>query len=324
MDHLRDRGLGFDPVCRVLELSRSTYFARKKRPESARRLRDDQLMPVIEEIHAESGGTHGVRITRALLGKGVDVARCTVGRLMAELGLEGVIRGQRRRTTVPEPSAPRPPDLVDRDFTASRPDQLWVADMTYVRAWSAWAYIAFVPDVYSRMIAGWPIANHMRTELPLDAREMALLETGDQKGLRPHSSQRPRFAIEMQGPWRASTRSSGRSSSGSPGTTESASALHSTACRPPSTNPASGKARSTPRRPPESRSPDSAKLGTAHLGGLSLIGEVSRSRLPTGFQNFLDRHVIPVEVLTNPRRGTSAIRDPRQWQARSGNDVVMS
>ncbi|MFD8197266.1 DDE-type integrase/transposase/recombinase [Streptomyces wuyuanensis] len=75
---------------------------------------------------------------------------------------------------IPEPSAPRHPDLVDRDFTASRPDQLWVADMTYVRTWSGWAYVAFVLDVYSRMIVGWPVANHMRTELPLDAPEMAL------------------------------------------------------------------------------------------------------------------------------------------------------
>nr|WP_240981346.1 IS3 family transposase [Streptomyces sp. N502] len=93
-------------------------------------------MPLIEQVHAESGGTCGVRrITRALRRKGVDVARCTVERLMGEgeLGLEGVIRGQRRRTTVPEPSAPRPPDLVDRDFTASRPAQLWVADMTQRR-----------------------------------------------------------------------------------------------------------------------------------------------------------------------------------------------
>ncbi|MFF9410785.1 IS3 family transposase [Streptomyces anandii] len=108
--------------------------ARKRRPKSARRLRDEQLMPLIEQVHAESGGTYGVRrITRALRRTGVPVARCTVERLMRELGLEGVIRGQRRRTTVPEPSAPRPPDLVDRDFTASRPDQLWVADMTQRR-----------------------------------------------------------------------------------------------------------------------------------------------------------------------------------------------
>ncbi|MCX5355826.1 IS3 family transposase [Streptomyces mirabilis] len=156
-------------------MSPSTYFARKKRPKSARRLRDEQLLPLIEEIHAESGATYGARrITRALRRKGVEVARCTVERLMRELGIEGVIRGQRRRTTVPEPSAPRPPDLVDRNFTASRPDQLWVADMTYVRTWSGWVYVAFVLDVYSRTIVGWQVANHMRTELPLDALEMDL------------------------------------------------------------------------------------------------------------------------------------------------------
>jgi transposase InsO family protein len=175
IDHLRANGLGVDPVCRVLDLSPSTYFARKKRPKSARRLRDEQLMRVIEEIHAASGGAYGARrITRAVRRKGVAVARCTDERLMAEPGLEGVIRGRRRRTTVPEPSAPRPPDPVDRNFTAARPDQLWVADMTYVRAWSGWAYVAFVLDVYSRMIVGWQVADHMRTELPLDALEMAL------------------------------------------------------------------------------------------------------------------------------------------------------
>jgi transposase InsO family protein len=175
IEHLRDKGLGVGFACRVLGLSESAYYARKKRPKSARRLRDEQLMPLIEQVHVESGGTYGVRrITRALRRKGVHVARCTVERLMAELGLEGVIRGQRRRTTVPEPSAPRPPDLVDRNFTASRPDQLWVADMTYVRTWTGWVYVAFVLDVFSRTIVGWQVANHMRTELPLDALEMAL------------------------------------------------------------------------------------------------------------------------------------------------------
>lgn len=155
IDHLRNEGLGVDPVCRVLDLALSTYIARKKRPKSARRLCDEQRMPVIEEIHAESGGTYGARrITRALRRKGVEVARCTVEHLMAELGLEGVLRGRRRRTTIPEPSAPRPPDLVDRNFTAARPDQLWVADMAYVRTWSGRAYVAFVLDVYSRMIVG--------------------------------------------------------------------------------------------------------------------------------------------------------------------------
>ncbi|WP_331769013.1 IS3 family transposase (plasmid) [Embleya sp. NBC_00888] len=175
IDHLRDKGLGVDPVCRVLDTSPSTYFARKQRPKSARRLRDEQLMALIEREHGDSGGTHGARrIARAPARRGHPVARCTVERLMRELGIEGVIRGRRRRTTVPEPAAPRPPDPVDRVFAADGPDRVWVADPTYVRTWSGWAYVAFVLDVYSRMIVGWRIAEHLRTELPLGALEMAL------------------------------------------------------------------------------------------------------------------------------------------------------
>jgi putative transposase len=175
IEDLKEIGFGVGPVCRVLDLSESAYYARRKRPKSARRLRDEQLMPLITEIHADSAGTYGVRrITRALRRLGVEVARCTVERLMRELGIEGVIRGQRRRTTVPEPVAPRPPDLVDRDFTAARPNQLWLADLTYVRTWSGWVYVAFVLDAYSRRIVGWQTATHMRTDLALDALEMAL------------------------------------------------------------------------------------------------------------------------------------------------------
>ncbi|GHC82031.1 IS3 family transposase [Streptomyces flavofungini] len=153
IDHLRQKGLGVDPVCRELGLSPSTYFARKKRPKSSRRLRDEQLMPAIEEIHAESGGTYGARrITRALHRKGVDVARCTVERLMAELGIEGVIRGRRRRTTIPEPSAPRPPDLVDRDFTADGPDR----PRTTCRPNSPWTHWRWpCGGAASRRTPGW-------------------------------------------------------------------------------------------------------------------------------------------------------------------------
>ncbi|MFE6872856.1 IS3 family transposase [Kitasatospora sp. NPDC057692] len=174
IDHLRD-GFGVDPVCRVLELSPSTYFARKQRPKSARRLRDEELISLVTAVWEDSGRTYGARrITRALVRAGHAVARCTVERLMREVGIEGVIRGQRRRTTVPEPAAPRPPDLVNRRFTAERPNQLWLADLTYIRTWSGWVYVAFVLDAYSRRIVGWQAATHMRTDLPLDALEMAL------------------------------------------------------------------------------------------------------------------------------------------------------
>ncbi len=175
IDHLRDKGLGVDPVCRVLELSPSTYFARRTRPKSARRLRDEELIPLVTAAWEDSGRTYGARrVTRALVRAGHAVARCTVERLMRELGIEGVIRGQRRRTTVPEPTAPRPPDLVNRRFTAEHPNQLWLADLTYIRTWSGWVYVAFVLDAYSRRIVGWQAATHMRTDLPLDALEMAL------------------------------------------------------------------------------------------------------------------------------------------------------
>lgn len=182
INHLRD-DFGVEPVCRELDLSVSAYNARRRRPKSDRRRRDERLIEDIRRIHTASGQTYGARrIHRQLRREGVHAARCTIERLMCEDGLEGVIRGQRRRTTFPEPAAPRPPDLVNRHFEASRPNQLWVADLTYVRTWSGWVYVAFVLDVYSRMIVGWQLATHMRTDLPLDALEMALWRRGIKKG----------------------------------------------------------------------------------------------------------------------------------------------
>lgn len=161
INHLRD-DFGVEPVCRELGLSVSAYNARRRRPKSARRLRDEQLLTKIRAAYTASGETYGARrIHRQLRREGVVAARCTIERLMHEDGLEGVIRGRRRRTTIPEPTAPRPPDLVNRLFTATRPNQLWVADLTYVRTWSGWVYVAFVLDVYSRMIVGWQLATHM-------------------------------------------------------------------------------------------------------------------------------------------------------------------
>ncbi|MEV7356877.1 IS3 family transposase [Kitasatospora sp. NPDC091276] len=174
IDHLR-YGFRIDPVCRVLDLSPSTHFAREQRPKSARWLRDEELIALVTAAWEESGRTYGARrITHALVRTGHAVARCTVERLMRELGIEGVIRGQRRRTTVPEPAAHRPPDLVIRRFAAEHPNQLWPADLTYIRTWSGWVYVAFVLDAYSRRVVGWQVATHMRTDLPLDALETAL------------------------------------------------------------------------------------------------------------------------------------------------------
>ena len=181
--------VGVDPVCRVLELSPTAYFARKKRPKSARRLRDEQLMPLIEEIHGSPGRPAGPGGSLASCDARVhEVARCAAERLMAELGMEGVIRGGRCRTTVPEPTAPRPPDLVDGDLTACRPDRSWAADTAYVRPGPAGHTWRSSWTTCSRVIVGWQVANHTRTELPLQALEMALREkTKKHSGLIHHS-----------------------------------------------------------------------------------------------------------------------------------------
>jgi transposase InsO family protein len=140
-------------------------------------------------VHEANFGVYGARkIWRALQREGIEVARCTVERLMAELGLEGVRRGKARKTTTPDGSAPRPADLVARDFSASRPNQLWVADLTYVATWSGFVYTSFVVDVYSRFIVGWQTSRSLRTDLAIDALEMAIWHRkGSLEGLVHHS-----------------------------------------------------------------------------------------------------------------------------------------
>lgn len=132
----RDR-LGVEPICSVMRFAPSTYYTACKRTPSARSVRDDALKAKIRHVHQEHFGVYGVRkLWRQLLREGVQVARCTVERLMREMGLKGVVRGRRARTTVPDETTERPRDLVNRDFRASTPNQLWVADLTYVRTWS--------------------------------------------------------------------------------------------------------------------------------------------------------------------------------------------
>lgn len=172
---------GVEPICRVLEASPSTYYERRTRTPSARALRDQQLLAEIRRVHQANYGVYGARkVWKQLNREGVMVARCTVERLMRAHGITGLIRGAKRRTTIPDPAAPRPPDLVNRSFVASRPNQLWVSDLTYVRTFEGWAYVAFVTDVFSRRIVGWQLAGNLRTDLPLDALEMAVYQR------RPH------------------------------------------------------------------------------------------------------------------------------------------
>jgi putative transposase len=170
----RDR-FGVEPICQVLPIAPSTYYDAKSRPPSARALRDEELKVQIRRVYEENFGVYGARkLWRQLHREGISVARCTVARLMGELGLEGVRRGKPQRTTTPDAAADRPADLVERDFSASRPNQLWVADLTYVATWSGFVYVAFIVDAFSRFIVGWQASRSLRTDLALDALEMAI------------------------------------------------------------------------------------------------------------------------------------------------------
>jgi putative transposase len=188
IDAHRDR-FGVEPICQLLPIAPSTYYAAKRRPPSARALRDEELKLEIRRVHEDNFGVYGARkVWRQLGREGIAVARCTVERLMGELGLEGVRRGKPHRTTTPDPAAPRPADLVDRDFSAQRPNQLWVADLTYVATWSGFVYVALVIDAFSRFIVGWQAARSLRADLALDALEMAIWRRQAQlEGLVHHS-----------------------------------------------------------------------------------------------------------------------------------------
>jgi putative transposase len=188
IDQHRDR-YGVEPICRVLPIAPSIYYDAKRRPPSARALRDEELKAEVRRVHADHFGVYGARkVWRQLGREGIDVARCTVERLMGELGLEGARRGKRHRTTIPHEGAPRPADLVERDFSAERPNQLWVADLTYVTTWSGFVYVALVIDAFSRFIVGWQAARSLRTDLALDALEMAIwTRHGELEGLVHHS-----------------------------------------------------------------------------------------------------------------------------------------
>jgi putative transposase len=174
IDRHKDR-FGVEPICQLLPIAPSTYHAAKRRPRSARALRDEELKAEIARVHAEHFGVYGARkVWRQLHREGVAVARCTVERLLRELGLRGAVRGKTRRTTTPDATVARPADLVERDFSATRPNQLWVADLTYVASWSGFVYVALIVDAFSRFIVGWQASRSLRTDLALDALEMAI------------------------------------------------------------------------------------------------------------------------------------------------------
>lgn len=183
LDAHRDE-FGVEPICQVLDFAPATYYAARNRPPSARERRDEQLTAEIIRLWNDNFEVYGVRkMWKALNRQAVAVARCIVARLMRRLGLSGAVRGDhKRRTTIVEPQASRPADLVQRDFAAPAPNRLWAADLTYIHTWAGFVYAAFVIDVFSRMIVGWRLTDHLRTDLPLDALEMALWRRSGQAG----------------------------------------------------------------------------------------------------------------------------------------------
>jgi putative transposase len=185
---------GVEPICDVLPIAPSTYYAYRaraqdpaKRPDRAKR--DEELCPEIQRVWNENHAVYGAeKVWRQLARENVDVARCTVERLMRGMGLRGAVRGRAFKvTTVADETAVRPPDLVARQFSATRPNQLWVADITYVATWLGFAYVAFVIDVFSRRIVGWRVSSSLKSDLALDALEQALHARPDADGVVHHS-----------------------------------------------------------------------------------------------------------------------------------------
>jgi putative transposase len=183
------RSFGVEPICRTLEIAPSSYYAARSRPPSARALADEQLKPKISEIHRENFAVYGAyKVWRVLRRSGETVGRDRVARLMGTLGLVGATRERSIRTTRPANLAARPADLVERTFAAPAPNRLWVADLTYVWTIAGFCYTAFVIGVFSRRIVGWRTAASLRTDIALDALEMAIYSRGhDLAGLVHHS-----------------------------------------------------------------------------------------------------------------------------------------
>lgn len=185
---------GVEPLCAVLPIAPATYYEhRARRRDPARRpkrfVRDAELRPKIRRVWDEShDGTYGVeKVWRQLRREGVAVARCTVERLMREMSLRGVVRGRAFTLTTEADDAARPADLVKRNFKAERPNQIWVADLTYVATWTGFAYVAFVIDVFSRRIVGWRVSRSLRSDIALDALEQAIHARPDADGVIHHS-----------------------------------------------------------------------------------------------------------------------------------------
>ncbi len=193
--HMSFREPQVEPICAGLPIAPSTYYEHKARDADTSRLpprfrRDEALRAGIVRVWRENFEVYGVRkVWRQLNREGIEVARCTVARLMRAMGLYGVVRGKKIKTTRGVDELPRPADRVNRNFHASRPNALWVSDLTYVATWRGFVYVAFVIDAYSRRIVGWRASSALRTDLALDALEQALYDraVSDEDALVHHS-----------------------------------------------------------------------------------------------------------------------------------------
>jgi putative transposase len=194
IDAHRDE-FGVEPICRELQIAPSTYYDNKTRPPSARAVRDAVMATVVLATWRANYSVYGAhKLWKALRRAGEDIGRDQVARLMRQLGIEGVRRRRRVRTTIQDSQTIRSPDLVDRHFTATAPNRLWVMDLTYVPTWSHVVYVCFIVDAFSRMIVGWRVATNMRTDMVLNALEMARWRRGTQlEGLVCHSDAGSQF-----------------------------------------------------------------------------------------------------------------------------------
>jgi len=189
------RRLGVELICRLLQVAPSSYYAAKTRAPSARALRDEELIPQLVELWETNYRLYGVRkLWKAARRAGIMIGRDQTARLMRAADIEGARRSKRVKTTRPDPAAARHPDLVQREFTAVAPNRLWVTDLTFVPTWAGVAYVCFIVDAFNRMIVGWRVAQHMRTEMVLDAIEMARWSRGARHvDLRCHSDAGSQF-----------------------------------------------------------------------------------------------------------------------------------
>jgi transposase InsO family protein len=203
-DHRADHGV--EPICRVLPFAPATFYdhmAKRADPDllSDRAKRDEELKPEIERVFEENLSVYGVRkVWHQMRREGFDIARCTVARLMRDIGIEGVVRGKKPKTTIPDKALPCPLDKVNRQFYAPAPNVLWVSDFTYVATWQGFVYVAFVIDVFARRIVGWRVSRTATAGFVLDALEQAVHQRQPGSGLTHHSDRGSQYLMGWMAP----------------------------------------------------------------------------------------------------------------------------